>query len=53
LNVNFNVSFHIFLEQPSCTFSWINKRRYNIKMNGKTVKITKISVQTMSLGLTN
>ena len=40
-NVNFNVRFDIFLEQSSCVFSWINKRRDNIKMHGKTVKKTK------------
>jgi len=27
------------MEQSSCAFSWINKRRDNIKMHGKTVKI--------------
>ena len=37
-NVNFNVSFNIFLEQSSCAFGWINKGRDNIKMHGKTVK---------------
>jgi len=38
-NVNFNVTFNIFLEQSSCAFSWINKGRDNIKMHGKTAKI--------------
>ena len=33
-----NVSFNIFLEQSSCAFSWISKRRGNIKMQGRTVK---------------
>jgi len=41
-NVNFNVRFDIFLEQSSCVFSWINKRRDNIKMHGKTVKKQKL-----------
>jgi len=36
-NVNFNASLNNFLEQSSCAFSWINKRRDNIKMRGKTV----------------
>jgi len=37
-NVNFNVSFNIFLEHSSCAFSWINKRFGNIKKHGTTVK---------------
>ena len=28
-----------FLEQSSCAFSWINKRRDGIEMHVKTVKI--------------
>jgi len=38
-DINFNVSFIIFLEQSGFAFSWINKRLDNIKMHGKTVKI--------------
>jgi len=34
----FIVSFkNNFLDQSSCAFSWLNKRRGNIKMQGKTV----------------
>jgi len=36
--VNFNVSFNNFLEQSSCAFSWINKRRGIIKLHDKTVE---------------
>ena len=36
--LNVNVSFDIFLEQSSCAFGWMNKRRDNIKMHGKIVK---------------
>jgi len=39
--MNFNVNFNSFLEHSSCAFSWINKRRNNVKMHGKTVKIIK------------
>jgi len=28
-NVNFDVSFNIFLEQPSCAFGWLDKRSDN------------------------
>jgi len=49
-NVNFNVSFNIFLEQSSCAFSWINKRRDNIKMQGRTVKII---VQSIFVNVSN
>ena len=37
-NVNFNVSFNIFLENSSCAVSWKNKRFDSIKMHGTTVK---------------
>jgi len=40
-NVNFKVSFNIFLEQSSCAFSWIDKRRDGTKLHGKTVKTVK------------
>jgi len=43
-NVNFNVRFNNFLEQSSCAFSWINRRRDNIKMHGKTAKRKSHSV---------
>ena len=38
-NINFNVSFNIFLEQSSCAFIWANERRDTIKLHGGTVKI--------------
>ena len=37
-NVNFDVSFNIFVQQSSCAFRWINKRHDNIKIHDKTVK---------------
>ena len=36
LNVNFNISFYIPLEQSSCAFSWISKRLDSIKLHGTT-----------------
>jgi len=50
-NVNFNVNFNIFLEQSSCAFSWINKRRDNSKKHCGTVKI--IEAQQAKLCNTN
>ena len=34
LFLNFNGNFNILLEQPSCLFSWINKRLNSIKRHG-------------------
>ena len=39
--LNVNVSFNNFLEQSICPFSWINERRDNTKLDGKTVGANK------------